>query len=635
MKALIFILVSMLIFTVPQLLASDNQAQDNPLNGNQPPGQAGLFPGSSTGNLPAITRDIRVGITTSSQESLEHSQVVITAGAGLTVSQPGSKKILATLRGNENLVVSHDRYGFYTRISRAGQSAAKALGTFRNPLVVRPLDPMSPLMITSIVRTARKIAPAYRGYLELRPSPYINKLRVINVVPLEDYLKGVVPNEMPFTYGQEALKAQAVAARSYAIYSMDPAGQSGYDVADNTSSQVYSGFRTEQEPTNAAVEATYGLVATYDWKVIYAVFSANCGGYTENSENIWSDPKTQAFPGIARPYLRSVPCGETVANLETEEGARAFFTGTFDSYDAGSKYYRWQVYWTRSQLEQILDKNLAARYASQEARPFITPAFKPGASIGKLLGLKALQRGASGKILALQIEGTGGAWVVQKELNIRQILRDPQTGAPALSAGMVFDFEYDGAGNITGITARGGGWGHGAGLCQDGAEGMAQRGRTFVEILKHYYTGISLSTPPLFLGKDTPAATGKGALRDKEAGQSFVSPSGKGTLVIDNAYLPELVVQVNDSAPVQILAVTSPPPDLSPGMGQPGSGETAPSSEQDPLSGQNGPAQNSLTMARLGVTRLDLTGMLKPGLNHISFSTPRSTGGARLLVEVE
>ncbi len=650
MRALIFILVSALIFSVPQLLASDNPARDNSLNGSRPPGQAGIAQGSSASDPeaagPETSPEIRVAISNSSQSSLEHGQVVITAGAGLTVAQLPSGKILATLRGNENLIVSHDRFGFYTRVSKAWRLAPTTLGTFRNPLVIRPLDPLSPLMVTSIVRTSRRIAPAYRGYLELRPSPSTGKLRVINVVHLEEYLKGVVPNEMPFTYSPEALKAQAVAARSYAIYSLNAADSSGYDVTDSTSSQVYSGFRSEQEPTTAAVEATSGLVATYDREVIYAVFSANCGGYTENGENIWSDPKSNAFPGTVRPYLRSVPCGETVANLETEEGARAFFTGTFAADDADSKYYRWQTHWTRSQLEQILNKNLAARYAVQEARSFITPAFARGASIGKLLGLKALQRGPSGKILALEVEGTAGAWVIRKEFNIRQILRDPETGGPALSAGMVFDFEYDGSGEITGITARGGGWGHGAGLCQDGAGGMARRGSNFVEILKHYYTGVSLGTMPLRLGGDSRDARGErsagNAPGGKEIGRSFASPTGKGILVIDNAGLSQLAIQVNDLPPVTVTAVSGQLPETGqpPQAGQlqetsrpPEASEVLPAGQASP----SGPPQGvSQTMAQSGVTRLDLAGMLKPGLNHISFLVPTPSGGsARVMVEVE
>ncbi len=122
------------------------------------------------------------------------------------------------------------------------------------------------------------------------------KLTVINDVDLENYLKGVVPSEMPASWEYEALKAQAIAARSFALANLGKQAKNGYDLKDNTEDQAYGGASAETNKTNKAVDETHGLVLTYDMKIISAYYSASAGGMT--SASVW---------GGYAPYLHSVP----------------------------------------------------------------------------------------------------------------------------------------------------------------------------------------------------------------------------------------------------------------------------------------------------------------------------------------
>ena len=134
----------------------------------------------------------------------------------------------------------------------------------------------------------------YRGKLMVKNDN--GKLTVINDIDLESYIKGVVPSEMPASWEYEALKAQAIAARSFALANLGKQSKYGYDLKDNTEDQAYGGASVETNITNKAVEETNGLVLTYDMKIISAYYFASAGGMTNTS--VW---------GGSAPYLRSVP----------------------------------------------------------------------------------------------------------------------------------------------------------------------------------------------------------------------------------------------------------------------------------------------------------------------------------------
>lgn len=136
----------------------------------------------------------------------------------------------------------------------------------------------------------------YRGHLVIQNKG--NKLTVINDVGLEDYIKGVVPSEMPSSWELEALKAQAIAARSYALANLGKRASLGFDLKDTPEDQAYGGASAETVKTNSAVEQTSKLVLTYNYKVVSAYYSASAGGQTISAKDVW---------GADVPYIRSVP----------------------------------------------------------------------------------------------------------------------------------------------------------------------------------------------------------------------------------------------------------------------------------------------------------------------------------------
>ena len=137
----------------------------------------------------------------------------------------------------------------------------------------------------------------YRGLLMIQNKN--GKLTVINNVNIEDYIKGVLPSEMPSGWESEALKAQAIAARSYALANLGKRAKLGYDLNDTTEDQVYGGATAETQKTNQIVENTKGLVLIYDYKIIPAYYSASAGGQTINASSAWGNKDL--------PYIRSVP----------------------------------------------------------------------------------------------------------------------------------------------------------------------------------------------------------------------------------------------------------------------------------------------------------------------------------------
>lgn len=204
---------------------------------------------------------------------------------------------------------------------------------------------------------------AYRGALEVRPSSVPGRLNAINAVEIEDYLKGVVPKESPASWPLEALKAQAVAARSYAIAT--PVKGNGFDQYDDTRSQLYAGVSAEAARTNQAVDATRSQVVLYNGKVAQTFFFSTSGGHTENNEH-----SSLGFGGTPIPYLRGVP----------------------DPYEAeaGAPYYRWRRKFSLGRMNSLLGSLVR----------------------GKLKKVIVTQRGASPRIVRANLIGSRGTTTV-------------------------------------------------------------------------------------------------------------------------------------------------------------------------------------------------------------------------------
>ncbi|MBO4707198.1 MAG: SpoIID/LytB domain-containing protein [Elusimicrobiaceae bacterium] len=303
----------------------------------------------------------------------------------------------------------------------------------------------------------------YRGEMEFIYSPKAGGIYLVNHVNMEEYLYGVVASEMPSKFPIEALKAQAIIARTYAEKAKGKHKAWGYDLCDTQHCQVYGGVKSERERTNSAAEATQGLILEYNNKPIEAVFSSNCGGFTQSSKEAgWNDT----------PYLKPV---SDYKNLEHEN---------FEPYDfslllqypqeAYSKYFnnvsKSNFRWVRYVEEPILRQVIARKK-----------------DIGKIKEIIILGRGRSGYVNKVKIIGTHGNLILTKENQIKKylalgLLRSTYfTIEPVLENGKTKAFIF-----------YGGGWGHGVGLCQTGAGGRAESGQDFKEILTHYYTNVDI-----------------------------------------------------------------------------------------------------------------------------------------------
>ncbi len=357
----------------------------------------------------------------------------------------------------------------------------------------------------------------YHGAFEIVKSTTNGFFNLVNMVEVEEYLKGVVPNEMPVRFGLEALKAQSVTARNY-VLSPRVKASPNYDVVDSVASQVYYGANTEKEIATQAVKETEGLVALYGWDLILAQYSSTAGGYTEDFAYVFSDPKTKAFPSIVKPYLVAKPDIPDQPSLENEEDALKFYSTVPDSFDLKSPYYRWTREWTADELRANLETTLPA----QSLTSFVTPEFAKGEKLGEIENIVVKRRGKSGKIIELVVQTNKKNYHLFKELVIRRsFIKD---GKALPSANVVFVPTYDDNGKLLSIKAYGGGYGHGVGMSQFGAGFMAQElKKSYKDILFHYYTGIVLATKPIILSKD-----------NNFVAQSFYADKDKVFLVVDN-----------------------------------------------------------------------------------------------------
>jgi stage II sporulation protein D len=454
----------------------------------------------------------------------------------------------------------------------------------------------------------------YRGAIEVFGNRR-NTLTIVNELPVEEYLLGVVPNELsPTTFGQiEALKAQAVAARTYVQRNRGQSKNEGYDICATDACQVYLGAGTEDPAASQAVLDTRGVVATFDGKPIDALYTSTCGGRTENSENIfdqkvpylvstsceYTHPEPLAFstsrsipdwrkavlavagvstfgdaqrfmglpvtgeppstdPAALAAFVRqtfypsvtttsdesflteqgilsptgAVPTEDLLFRLVDKKGAFEWQQGVLVSWDgktmtllvngapktfalAGDapifqrigdeRLAMQQGSWIGGELMDFRAEgqtirmlvyriNFANPAADRFSRLAIWQVHKTrqeldaafgGLNLGELTDIRVVERGPSGRLVTTEIAGSTGRRTV-RALRLRTLLglRDSLFS---------FDIERNARGAVLGLTAYGRGWGHGVGMCQVGAYGMAMEGATFEAILKKYYKGIELT----------------------------------------------------------------------------------------------------------------------------------------------
>lgn len=289
------------------------------------------------------------------------------------------------------------------------------------------------------------IQPEGDGYVYIGDSWYRGRTQVVataegltavNHVDLEDYLYSVVASEMPTSWPAAALQAQAVAARSYALHQRQHRGNVVFDVGDTTAWQVYKGIAQEAPSVISAVDATAGQVLTHNGRIIEAVFHSSSGGHTENVEYVWSN---------AIPYLRGVP-----------------------DFDQAAPVFSWR--------EQVSASDLRAKISG----------------VGNIISITPERFTPTGRVASVQVVGDAGRRSMKGRemrslLGLRSTLFEvqPQMGRLASAGG--------GIGAPTSFTFLGRGFGHGVGMSQWGARGMADQGYGYDSILAHYYQGVSLA----------------------------------------------------------------------------------------------------------------------------------------------
>ena len=460
---------------------------------------------------------VRVGLTDNKFQNVLKQEITVYGTADCDICDKETRKIVAQLPAEKELTVKNGITGL--EISANNKS-----------ITVRDFVIVCPQGVLGVKDLTRKGKPAmYHGAFEFVQKPDKKGFYLINLVEVQEYLKGVVPNEMPVRFGLEALKAQAVAARNYVLSNRTKAYDE-FDVVDSVASQVYYGVNTEDDLATRAVMETDGIVALYDNEPILALYSSTAGGYTESYSNAFSDPNTKMFPSISKPYLVAVPDKSEFPKLDEEEKAREFYEDKVPSFDIESPYYRWEKEWAVGELENVLKSTLVA----QSKTGFIHPAFKQGDELGKIKDIKVMKRGASGKAIELEILTSKGCYRVAKELVIRRVFQKDGISLP--SANIIIEKNLDSYGNVTDIVIKGGGFGHGVGMSQYGAGYMATKlNQPYYNIIRHYYTDVNLGTAPI-------------TVCGEEVKQTFWAPIGRAQIVIKDSTAGKLAVMINGKA---------------------------------------------------------------------------------------
>jgi stage II sporulation protein D len=366
----------------------------------------------------AMTKPIRVGIvSTTDKITVSGGSFVVRDGADGPIVKKDSSSLTITASGSGYKLSSGEKISDYVRIVPQGNA-----------------------VLTVKTEGISSSYNRFRGIIEVRRSSLSGNVWVVNVLDLEDYMKGIA--EVPDGWPKEAQRAQMVAARTYAANKLKAPVADIFDLYDDTRDQVYYGYNYEAPRANltAAAEATKGLVAKYQGEPIKAFYFSDSGGYTANNEDIWNNGNK----GSALPYLRAVR----------------------DEY---AKPIEWEATLTQDYLKGRFDEALGISATSSDAITDIevTNKFESGHAKTVTFTMK------SGKKIPVKMSTfdylTDNNQIKSMLFSVSAVGSD--SDAP--------DFEFAGTG-----------WGHGVGMPQWGARNMAEAGKNFKEILTYYYTGV-------------------------------------------------------------------------------------------------------------------------------------------------
>ena len=519
------------------------------------------------GNPTTASVPIRVGLNASTFTSagalatefasLHHLFVALTNTDGdVKVIDRATGKEIAVMTPGSLMRVEYDGTGYL--VSQDGV----LLGTFEGPVRFRPTSRENLFRVEHIRRvfSGTKV-PLYRGAMEVGRGTATTALRVnlFNILDVESYVPGVVANESIASFSIEALKAQAVAARGYAIANIENYIRRGFpfDIVDSSASQVYRGVISEHVNAVRAASDTYGLVASSNGRIISAMYSSSFGGHSEHNE--WTSfVRRTTMGGAPLSYLRGIYDGlEPAPDFSSEAGIDAFWRTqppVPQIYDdcawTGNTFARWRFTLTPANIKSrlvaadttfisgtsaagtITDVAITQRTGGSRRAAVVRITLINPAAVVEIRGWESL-RSVIGRTpspsTGFRACGTGG---------------NPPTALPAnfvLNNPSSLDVAKNPDGTVSLVTVYGGGWGHNLGMSQYGAHGRGKFGQRFIDILKAYYTGVDIGSHPIDIGREP--GSGPPTLR-----QTFNAPDARGVLEIRPTDLRGLRVHINDVA---------------------------------------------------------------------------------------
>lgn len=439
---------------------------------------------------------LRVAISTNGFESVYHNKIQIKAESPL--------KVYSKIEGYSTEVPEKTMLTLECKNGKTQFSINNLSKDFSKRLYIEG----NFMAVSSLKRLDNKtMTPVYSGVLEITPEE--KGLLMINEVDLENYLTKVVPSEMPSNSSPEALKCQAIAARTYALSDMlaNRFASAGYYVDDSTRSQVYNNIYA-QPSTSEAVKSTKGMIMTYKGLPIDAKYYSTSAGTGAAYSDIYFNADGTSDD---RPYLKFCSyLGDDVSLPESEEQWLQFYKDkSISAADSTSPYFRWRVTYPSDALTKALNKSLKEINDSQTRSKFMTVKVsgKTVSSLpepGSLKDIKVLKRGKAGNVIKLSFVFEKAEVELSGDSNIRYSIKCSQeyAGAPvnliksngkaSSNFGSIPSSFFSVEKNANNFFIYGGGYGHGVGMSQYGAMEMAKKGMDYEAILNTFYKDITI-----------------------------------------------------------------------------------------------------------------------------------------------
>jgi stage II sporulation protein D len=346
-------------------------------------------------------------------------------------------------------------------------------GSFGGPIRLVPADVAVFEIVSPKVKCSR-----YRGILEIRSG---SALSIANELPLEDYVRGVIPVEIPKSFHPEAQKALVLAIRTYALTSLGRHRSDGWDVCDTTHCQGFAGASKDAPWVDRLIDQTRGRIIVYKGEPIHAVYSTDCGGMTQNNEDAGFGDKPWAYlravedrPNVERPTSNverstddtGTALGGRVAATPSDNPQSEIRNPKCEDYCAKCPSHSWSKSFTAEELDRAFSRLTSAK-------------------IGKLQSLEFAEYDCSGRVKTVLVKGDQGEYRMPGR-KLREVLGVNAIKSTRMALAVAEDGSY---------TISGRGYGHGVGLCAFGADGLARSSPkiTYVDILKHYYTGVEIT----------------------------------------------------------------------------------------------------------------------------------------------